>query len=255
MAEHLLGGARASLVVECSAALRRGASRRTRPSACADRRHVDRRRRLKIWDNGTRVDGASRIRSITRAVVGIAHAAGISIPQNLLLAEALFLSGYIEKSGTGTTEMIRQCKAVGLPEPTFEQRGDQWTVTLWRDWLTDAFIAGASLNARQISALAAVKAKGAIDNTAYQDLTGASKRTATRDLGELVDKGILVRTGGDMGRGAGYQKAKARPEPSSAAPKAAAAKKGQKGAKGAKAAPKTKGQKGAKATKTAKKRK
>lgn len=80
-----------------------------------------------------------------------------SIPQNPLLAEALFLSGYIEKSGTGTTEMIRQCKAAGLPEPTFEQRGDQWTVTLWRDWLTDAYIASASLNARQIAALAAVK--------------------------------------------------------------------------------------------------
>lgn len=158
-----------------------------------------------------------------------------SIPQNPLLAEALFLSGYIEKSGTGTTEMIRQCRAAGLPEPTFEQRGDQWTVTLWRDWLTDAFIASVSLNARQVSALAAVKAKGAIDNTAYQDLTGASKRTATRDLGDLVEKGILVRTGGDLGRGAGYQKAKSRPDPAAPkreTPKPSAAKRGQKGAKG-----------------------
>lgn len=179
-----------------------------------------------------------------------------SIPQNPLLAEALFLSGYIEKSGTGTTEMIRQCKAAGLPEPTFEQRGDQWTVTLWRDWLTDAYIANASLNTRQISALAAVKANGAIDNTAYQDLTGASKRTATRDLGELVEKGILVRTGGDMGRGAGYQKAKARPDPAArraATPKRPAAKRGQKGAKGAKAAVKTRGHKGATTAKKAKK--
>jgi hypothetical protein len=36
----------------------------------------------------------------------------------------------MDTGGTGTLEMIRVCREAGLPEPS-QQRGDQWTVTLW----------------------------------------------------------------------------------------------------------------------------
>jgi len=38
---------------------------------------------------------------------------------NPQLAEPLYLTKYIERMGTGTGDMIRRCREVGLPEPQF----------------------------------------------------------------------------------------------------------------------------------------
>jgi len=45
------------------------------------------------------------------------------IPRNPLIVEPLFRVKYVEKAGTGTTDMIADCRKAGLPEPDFEQRG------------------------------------------------------------------------------------------------------------------------------------
>ena len=42
-----------------------------------------------------------------------------SVPGNPLLAEPLYLAKYIERMGTGTGDMIKRCRDVGLPEPEF----------------------------------------------------------------------------------------------------------------------------------------
>ena len=42
-----------------------------------------------------------------------------SVPGNPLLGEALYLTAYIERMGTGTLDMIRRCVETGLPEPEF----------------------------------------------------------------------------------------------------------------------------------------
>ena len=42
-----------------------------------------------------------------------------SVPGNPLLGEALYLTEYIERMGTGTLDMIRRCVEAGLPEPEF----------------------------------------------------------------------------------------------------------------------------------------
>ena len=47
-----------------------------------------------------------------------------SIPGNPLLAESMYLRGYIERMGTGTVDMIRRCAAAGLQEPEFAAGGD-----------------------------------------------------------------------------------------------------------------------------------
>jgi len=44
-----------------------------------------------------------------------------SIPRNPLIAEPLFLTRYIEKAGTGTLDMIKLCKAAGIPTPIFRR--------------------------------------------------------------------------------------------------------------------------------------
>ena len=44
-----------------------------------------------------------------------------SIPTNPILANPVYLAGYIERLGTGTTDIIEQCEAMGLPTPQFIQ--------------------------------------------------------------------------------------------------------------------------------------
>lgn len=125
-----------------------------------------------------------------------------SVPHNPLISEVLFLSGYIEKAGTGTTEMIRQCREAGLPGPEFVQDGDQWVVTLRRDWLTPSFIAERGLNERQAKGLELLRRARNMTNSEYRKATGAITKTAARDLEELVEKGVLHREG--AGRGVRY---------------------------------------------------
>lgn len=57
------------------------------------------------------------------------------------------------------------------------------------------------MNERQIRAVLYVKERGKIGNKEYQRLFGVSKPTASRELDDLVRKGILERIGA-TGRGA-----------------------------------------------------
>ena len=59
------------------------------------------------------------------------------------------------------------------------------------------------LNERQRKAVDFVKANGRISNIEYQQLTGANKKMASRDLDGLVDVGALSRVG-TTGRGTYY---------------------------------------------------
>jgi ATP-dependent DNA helicase RecG len=126
-----------------------------------------------------------------------------SIPRNPLLTDALYLVHYVEKVGTGTLDMIRLCREAGLAEPEFAQHSDQFVTTLWRDWLTESFLATLVLSERQRQALLHLKAVGRLTNAEYQQVTGATKKTATRDLDGLVAQGVLDRVG-TTGRGTHY---------------------------------------------------
>jgi ATP-dependent DNA helicase RecG len=76
-------------------------------------------------------------------------------------------------------------------------------MTLWRDWLTPDVLDSLGLNERQQKAITKVKITGRISNSEYQELTGAIKKTSTRDLDDLVTKGALVKIG-RTGRGTYY---------------------------------------------------
>jgi ATP-dependent DNA helicase RecG len=122
-----------------------------------------------------------------------------SIPRNHRLCEALFLARYIEKYGTGTLMMIRETAAHNLPEPDFAQRGGEFTIALWRDWLTEEVLAGLKLTDRQMTAVTLLKVKKQITSGEYRAHTGVEARTATRDLNELVKKGVFSRHGDKRG--------------------------------------------------------
>ena len=55
-----------------------------------------------------------------------------SMPVNPLLAQAMYLRGYIERVGSGTGDIIERCREKGLPPPIWENEDDGLTVTLRR---------------------------------------------------------------------------------------------------------------------------
>lgn len=55
-----------------------------------------------------------------------------SFPANPLIAEALYLAGYIERIGTGIPDMIGSCVEAGLKEPEFYQE-ETFRAILWRN--------------------------------------------------------------------------------------------------------------------------
>lgn len=150
--------------------------------------------RVAVWNPGELPP------TLTPAKLKKAHS---SVPRNKRLCEALFLANYIDKAGTGVLDVLSQCKTAGLPEPDFAQDGDQFTVTLWRNWLTKEVISSLGLNDRQLLALEHVKQNATISNREFQDLAGVSESTALRELNSMVKAGLFVRTS-RTGRAAQY---------------------------------------------------
>ncbi len=99
--------------------------------------------------------------------------------------------------------MVARCREAGLPEPDFEQRAGQFVVTMWRDLLTGTLLDELGLNDRQKKGITFVKRNMRITNTEYQHLTGALKKTASRDLDNLVSKHLFKKVG-KTGRGTYY---------------------------------------------------
>lgn len=157
--------------------------------------------RLEVWNPGA-LPGTLTTESLRED-----HA---SVPNNPLIADPMYLARYIEKAGTGTQMMITLCREAGLPEPDFEERHGSVVVTLWRDWLTAEIVVALQLNDRQVVGLALLRAEGKITSGKYQDGTGASRQTATRDLDAMVEKGVLERRG--ERRGSFYVKGKGMPQ-------------------------------------------
>lgn len=55
-----------------------------------------------------------------------------SLPTNTTLAKAVYLAGYIEKVGTGTTDVIELCENAGLQTPVYQQNPGDFKAILWR---------------------------------------------------------------------------------------------------------------------------
>jgi predicted HTH transcriptional regulator len=79
--------------------------------------------RVEVWNPGELPPG------LTPELLRQPHG---PIPRNPLLAEPLFRVKLVEKAGTGTTDMIADCRTAGLPEPDFGQCGPHFVATLWR---------------------------------------------------------------------------------------------------------------------------
>lgn len=86
------------------------------------------RNRLEVWNPGRLPYGftVQKLREV--------HS---SEPTNPVIAHPLFLAGYIEHLGTGTTDMIADCAKFGLRTPEFIQAEDFRTIIWRKDKITE----------------------------------------------------------------------------------------------------------------------
>lgn len=101
-------------------------------------------------------------------------------PNNPLIAKPLQRSGFIEKAGTGTGEIVKLCLQHGLKKPLFEQDGD-FKVIIWRPisnqvGLTQGPTSGLTLNDCQKLILEALS-QGTQTTASLQELSGRTNRT------------------------------------------------------------------------------
>jgi len=79
--------------------------------------------RLEVWNPGHLPYGMTVEKLKTKHT---------SIPVNPLIAEPLYLAGTIERMGTGTGDIIKQCEEAGLKPPEFVEE-EEFRVILWRN--------------------------------------------------------------------------------------------------------------------------
>jgi len=128
-----------------------------------------------------------------------------SHPANPRLASVMYYGDYVQEAGSGTMEIIKQCKEAGLPEPEFVSvRNVEFRTILARNVFTEDVLSRMGLNERQLNAVKYVKKHGQISNQVYQEVNKTTKRTASRDLADLVSHGVFQKTG-VTGKGTLYE--------------------------------------------------
>ena len=146
--------------------------------------------RLEVWNPG-RLPKGMTIKKL--------NGEHTSLPVNPLLANPVYLAGYIEQVGTGTNDLIERCVAMGLRKPEFRQ-DDDFTVVLWRetevvestlpDKLPDKLP-----NKLPDKLLNLLKENGELTINQMSDILGISEKSVRIYLKKLTEDGLLVRVG------------------------------------------------------------
>lgn len=127
-----------------------------------------------------------------------------SKPFNPDIANVLFRSGYIEAWGRGIRKMINECVRAGMPEPKFFYDMSGFWVEFSTGIYSEEQLKSLGLNKRQIKTILYLKENKRITNSEYQSIFSVSRNTASRDLSELVDKG-LIKSSDIKGAGSYYE--------------------------------------------------
>jgi len=139
-----------------------------------------------VWNDGGLPEG------ITEEDLKKVHR---SKPRNPLIADACFKAGYVDAWGRGTLKIIEASMEAGLPEPTLKEEQGGFLSMIYKDRFTEDQLKKMGLDDRQVEAVLFVKKHGEITNSIYQKVAGVSKATATRNIKELEEKGVLKNTG------------------------------------------------------------
>jgi len=127
-------------------------------------------------------------------------------PSNFVLGKTVFRRNHViadlfarihfgEKMGTGFERIRQICKKENAPFPRIEFNDNYFYVTFKqsREYLKLAGKEkGVTLSERQEKFTRALKRRKTLTRVDYENITKTSKRTALRDLQDLVEKGIIV---------------------------------------------------------------
>jgi ATP-dependent DNA helicase RecG len=150
--------------------------------------------KISIWNEGILPDG------LTLDALKRSHS---SRPRNPIIADVCFKGGYIDAWGRGTIKIIDTCNQASLPEPEMIELDGGFSITLFKDNISPEKPGKLGLNYRQVKAVLILNEKGKITNKEYQEINETTERTASRDLSDLVEKGI-IKSSGIKGAGAFY---------------------------------------------------
>ena len=126
------------------------------------------RDRLEVWNPGRLPQG------ITIIKLSGEHQ---SIPVNPLLARPVYLAGYIEQLGTGTTDLISRCVNLGLRHPEFRQ-DESFVTVLWRR--ESGLNAEAGQEAGQVTGQVAGQVAGQVKESIRRIVLAIGGQTLTR---------------------------------------------------------------------------
>jgi ATP-dependent DNA helicase RecG len=138
-----------------------------------------------------------------------------SRPRNPIIANACFLSGYIDSWGRGTLKIINSCKEYGLPEPTIIEKNGGIEVTMLSNTrigneglvkgLVKELVKGLvkELSENQIKLLEIIETRPNVTKEEMAKYIGISTTAIDKNIKTLREKGILERVGG---RKEGYWK-------------------------------------------------
>lgn len=126
-----------------------------------------------------------------------------SKPRNKNIAEIFFKAGHIEAWGRGISKIMDACRSAGLPDPLIEEHAGGIQLTFLKDIYREDYLKELGLEDKQIKVLLYIKQNGSITNSKYQELVNTLKRTASRELQELLDKQLIEKIG-TTGKGTSY---------------------------------------------------
>jgi ATP-dependent DNA helicase RecG len=98
---------------------------------------------------------------------------------------------------------LQDFPGIRVPKPNYFFEGSDFRVEFRKDIYNKEYLTSLDLNDRQVRAVLYVKQKGRITNKEYQDINEIAERTASRDLADLIRKGIFNNSG-IKGAGAFY---------------------------------------------------
>ncbi len=85
---------------------------------------------ISIFDDRVEIENTGHLpNELTPETIKLPHR---SYPQNPIIADALFMTAFLESWGTGVSRMVEACKVVGLPEPEYDTDGSFVWITFKR---------------------------------------------------------------------------------------------------------------------------
>lgn len=114
-----------------------------------------------------------------------------SQPRNERITNVMNKMGIIESVGTGTQEMIKECKALGIPEPEYIERGNTFVVCFMA--AINVIEKERHMNARQDEILSLLQQQNGVKSAEIKEKLGANitDRTLRRDLNYLMELHLI----------------------------------------------------------------